>query len=189
MMPLVHIDDQVFLGLNRAFSGGAATAFFCTVTWLGNGAVLAAFIVPSMYAFARPRMKRHLAAMVIGVALGGLAVVCAKAAVDRPRPADRFAREGIAVHAPLGVPPDRSFPSGHAQTAFGAALYLACLFPRRAWVFLSLAVLVGLSRIALGVHYPSDVVAGALSGSAFSLAAFFVARHTERRAEHGAEHE
>jgi undecaprenyl-diphosphatase len=181
MMPPMHLDDQLFLGLNRAFSGGAATAFFCTVTWLGNGVVLAALIVPSMYIFARPKMKRHLVAMVLGVALGGLAVTCAKAAVDRPRPADRFAQEGIAVHTPLGVPPDRSFPSGHAQTAFGAALYLACLFPRRAWAFLSFAVLVGLSRIALGVHYPSDVIVGALSGSAFSLAAFLVARHMDRR--------
>jgi len=177
----MHADEQAFLAINRALSGDAATALFSALTWLGNGAVLAAIIAPALFAFARPALKRHLLPMVLAVAAGGLAVYGIKIAVDRPRPPIRFAAEGIAVHAPLGVPPDPSFPSGHAQTAFGAATYLALLFPRRGWPCLLPALLVGLSRIALGVHYPGDVLAGAVVGSAFAIAGFLIARRIGRR--------
>jgi undecaprenyl-diphosphatase len=177
----MHLDEQAFLAVQRAFGGDAATAFFSAVSWLGNGAVLAAIIVPLLVAFRRDTLRRHLLPMVLAAAVGGLAVLAIKITVDRPRPPEHFAALGVAVHAPGGVPPDNSFPSGHAQTAFAAAVYLALLFPRGAAAFLALAALVGLSRIALGVHYPSDVIAGAALGSAFSIAAFLIARRIERR--------
>jgi len=63
-----------------------------------------------------------------------------------------------------------SFPSGHAATAFATAVVLAFVYPRQTGVFLGLAVLVGLSRILLGAHFPSDVLAGALLGSGVALA-------------------
>ncbi len=63
-----------------------------------------------------------------------------------------------------------SFPSGHATTAFAAALVLALWYPRWAGVFVGLAVLVGLSRVVLGSHFPSDVLAGALLGGGVALA-------------------
>jgi undecaprenyl-diphosphatase len=177
----MHFDEQAFLAVNRAFAGGAATAFFSAASWLGNGAVLAVIIVPLMFGFARDTLKRHLLPMVLAAAVGGLAVFAVKIASDRPRPPEHFAALGADVSTPLGVPPDRSFPSGHAQTAFAAAVYLALLFPRGAAVFLALAALVGLSRVALGVHYPSDVIAGAILGSAFSIVAFLITKRIERR--------
>jgi undecaprenyl-diphosphatase len=63
-----------------------------------------------------------------------------------------------------------SFPSGHATTAFAAAVLLALWYPRWAPIFAGLAALVGLSRIVLGSHFPSDVLAGALLGSLIALA-------------------
>jgi undecaprenyl-diphosphatase len=177
----MHFDEQAFLAVNRALAGDAATALFSAASWLGNGAVLAAIIVPLMFALARDTLKRHLLPIVLAAAVGGLAVFAIKIACDRPRPPEHFAALGVDVNAPLGVPPDRSFPSGHAQTAFAAAVYLALLFPRGAAAFLALAALVGLSRIALGVHYPSDVIAGAVIGGAFSIAAFQIAKRIERR--------
>jgi undecaprenyl-diphosphatase len=64
-----------------------------------------------------------------------------------------------------------SFPSGHATTAFAAAVLLSLRYPRGAVVFFGLAVLVGLSRVVLGSHFPSDVVAGAVLGSLTALGA------------------
>jgi len=177
----MQLDEQALLAVQRAFTGDAAAAFFSAISWLGNGAVLAAIIVPLLFAFARPTLRRHLVPLVLATAVGGLAVFAIKVAVDRPRPPSHFAALGVEVKAPDGVPPDRSFPSGHAQTAFAAAVYLSLLFPRGAAAFLALAALVGLSRIALGVHYPSDVLAGAALGSALSIAAFLIARRIERR--------
>ncbi len=76
-----------------------------------------------------------------------------------------------AIGALVAVPPDASFPSGHAATAFAAAGVVAALHPRLRVVALGLAVLVALSRVYLGVHYPSDVLAGALLGLGIAAAA------------------
>lgn len=76
---------------------------------------------------------------------------------DRPRPADSILR--------IDKPKSASFPSGHAVSSFAIAAFLALNFRKQKFIFLFLAGLIGLSRIYLGVHYPSDVVAGALFGS------------------------
>ncbi len=65
-----------------------------------------------------------------------------------------------------------SFPSGHATTAFAAATFLSLWKPRWAPVAFCVAGLVGVSRVYLGSHFPSDVLAGAILGSAVSLLAW-----------------
>jgi undecaprenyl-diphosphatase len=62
-----------------------------------------------------------------------------------------------------------SFPSGHATTAFALAALLALWYPRWAAGFLALAGLIGLSRVVLGAHFPSDVLAGAALGMGVAL--------------------
>jgi undecaprenyl-diphosphatase len=61
-----------------------------------------------------------------------------------------------------------AFPSGHATTAGAAGMALALLFPRARVFFLVAGVWIAVSRPALGVHFPSDVLAGFLFGAAFS---------------------
>ncbi|MFO8074420.1 MAG: phosphatase PAP2 family protein [Polyangia bacterium] len=163
------------MAVNTAFSSEAATLVFSLITRLGNGWVLAALIAIPMLLFDRRRARQHLAAMVIAVAAGGGLVTAAKVLIDRPRPAEHPALAGEEIHAPLGTPSDRSFPSGHTQTAFGAATYLACLYPAAAVPLLVAAAMVGLSRMALGVHFPADVLFGSLIGAALSLIAYHVA--------------
>jgi len=66
--------------------------------------------------------------------------------------------------------PDRfSFPSGHATASLAVALPYAMVFPRWAGPLLLLAVLVGFSRVRLGVHYPSDVLVGQLIALATAI--------------------
>ena len=62
-------------------------------------------------------------------------------------------------------PRDFSFPSGHTAAAFAGALIFGADVPACSPIFYGLAVVIGFSRIYLGVHYPSDVVIGAIAGS------------------------
>ena len=82
------------------------------------------------------------------------------------------------------VKPERSFsfPSGHATSSLAAGVALFLTLPRRYGVpALLLGVLIALSRMYVGVHYPTDVLCGAAIGVAAALAAVRVARTSRRR--------
>ncbi len=70
------------------------------------------------------------------------------------------------IHACLKAPDAFSFPSGHTLHAFAFALLLSAFHPALAPLLWSFAALVGLARVALGLHFPSDVVFGAVIGMA-----------------------
>jgi undecaprenyl-diphosphatase len=75
-------------------------------------------------------------------------------------------------------PPDQySFPSGHTMIAFAIATALSLFYPSLYPVLLPCAVLIGISRIALGMHFLSDAVAGAVMGSLLGYVAFTVMAH------------
>lgn len=76
------------------------------------------------------------------------------------------------------VPPESSFsfPSGHANSSFAAALSLALAFGRKGAIAYIPAVLIAFSRCYVGVHYPSDVFAGMLVGTLVSLAVYMLLR-------------
>jgi undecaprenyl-diphosphatase len=70
------------------------------------------------------------------------------------------------------LPPDQfSFPSGHTMTAFSIALVVSYFYPVLQWPLYFLALSIGLSRIVLGMHFLSDVLAGAVLGMALGVAA------------------
>ena len=80
------------------------------------------------------------------------------------------------LSALVALPADASFPSGHATSAFAAAGVVAALHPRLRAPVLGLAALVALSRVYLGVHFPSDVLAGAALGLGIAAAAMALGR-------------
>ena len=65
-------------------------------------------------------------------------------------------------------PSSGSFPSGHAATAVAGAMAAARLIPRASWALWALALLMAYSRVYVGVHYPFDLLGGALLGVAFT---------------------
>jgi membrane-associated phospholipid phosphatase len=152
--------DTVMQGITRLGYGGVdiglLTALALLGSWTGN----------------RGLRNRGLAGAVT-VAAAGLLDQVVKNILCRARPsalgAGRFFVNFPCFPAPYA---EASFPSGHATTAFAAAVLLGLWYPRWAGAFVGLAMLVGLSRVLLGAHFPSDVFAGALLGSGAALVVY-----------------
>jgi undecaprenyl-diphosphatase len=101
-----------------------------------------------------------LLSVLSAVVLADLTALGLRRAIGRPRPWRRYPEP-----LPLGhVPKDPSFPSGHTTIAFAAATVLTYYRPRWSPAFFLLAIAIGYSRIYEGVHYPLDVLGGAVLG-------------------------
>jgi len=139
------------------------------LSYMGSfGLVWVAIALVCALLWRRPLVLAYvLAADVIGD-LGALGL---RRLIDRPRPWRRYALPEPLVAAPK----DPSFPSGHATIAFACATVLSYFKPRLAPAFFLLALAIGFSRVYVGVHYPLDVVGGAVLGVA--VGALVIALH------------
>jgi len=108
----------------------------------------------------------------LAVAVADWASMGLKALIDRPRPPMRYTEPKALVT----LPHDASFPSGHAATSFAAATILSFAAPRLAPFLFLLAAAVAFSRVYVGVHYPLDVIGGALLGTLVALGIRYLIR-------------
>ena len=119
-------------------------------------------------------------AVYVGTSVAGAFVVTygMKYLVDRQRPYDRYPDR---VHA-YSHESSPSFPSGHTATAFALATSLSVKYPK--WYVIAPSALwacsVGVSRMNEGVHYPSDVLAGAAIGAGCAVANIYINRWLNR---------
>lgn len=186
---LVFFDAPIALTLRTA-DLGLVTVFrsftdLAKSDWMliGSGA-LGLMMIP-IAASTRSRVRAIAAAwagvaafVFLAVAGSGIAVNILKPLFGRGRPR-LIDVEGTFVFNPLTLGSSfASFPSGHATTAFAFAAALALMVPRLRIGLYAIAALVALSRVIVGSHYLSDVIAGAALGAAFSygLAHVFHAR-------------
>jgi undecaprenyl-diphosphatase len=111
----------------------------------------------------------------VAIALPGLVVTVVKRLIGRVRPSI----VGPFAYVPFSWRPDyASMPSGHATTAFAAAVALGALWPRARPLLWLYAIVIAASRVIIAAHYPSDVIAGACVGgfAALIVRNYFAAR-------------
>ena len=130
------------------------------VTHLGSQVVVIFFVILSSVL---TRQKKILGRLVILYALQSAVVYGLKYFIQRPRPPILWMLPTALSRGP-GEILDPSFPSAHTLYAFMMATWLADRFPRYRFVFYTVAGFVGWTRIYLGVHYPTDVIAGGILG-------------------------
>jgi len=153
-------------------------------TALGGGSVLA-FLTLSVVGYLLLQRRAAIAGLVIVAVVGGsLLGLLFKAEFNRPRPS-------LVPHAMYVY--NSSFPSGHSMSSAATYLTLGALLARTQarrvlkLYFLSLALLltllVGVSRVYLGVHWPTDVLAGWTAGALWALLCWLVARWLQQRGQ------
>lgn len=149
------------------------------VTALGNGGVL--WIAIGVLLWLRGERRQ---ALLVLLALAIEAVCCnlvLKPLIDLPRPFE--VRPDVALL--IDPPSDASFPSGHTGAAFAAVTGLWLGGVRRWWVALILAIAIAFSRLYLYVHYPTDILGGAVLGFVSALLAVKLVALLEGRGKRG----
>jgi undecaprenyl-diphosphatase len=157
-------DETWCVRLNRASAVGLVRTFFRAVSRLGDGlfwyAIMAFLLAEGGRAALGPVLQ-----MAGVAALGILVYRWLKTKTSRPRPYQ--VRSAIRLGAD---PLDQfSFPSGHTLHAASFAILMTSCYPGLAWLVWPFAALVALSRVVLGLHYPTDVVAGAAIGAGLAF--------------------
>jgi membrane-associated phospholipid phosphatase len=172
------IDTRAYVTLNQVPSGVAKVLTPLSRLFLPLGIAVAA-VVGGAYCVVRTKSPWPLAICGGAAALAWIADHVVKAVAERARPFEVVAGAVLRQQPPHGS----SFPSSHTAVIFAVTIAVLSYIPRRGVpIVLAYAILVGWSRVYLGVHYPLDVVAGAGLGMVVGAAALLVARrvHGER---------
>lgn len=157
---LITLDGNILLFIQEYLRNSIFTPIFKIITSLGDAGVIWIIIT---FALVINKKTRRVGYICILSLLGTLIInnIILKNVVARVRPFN--AVPGLA--ALIAEPVDFSFPSGHTAVSFSAAVVIYRNCPKKYGVpAIVLACLIAISRLYLGVHYPSDVLAGIISG-------------------------
>ena len=161
---LYSIDLAIFYFFNHTISTGLFDKIFSIITDVNKWYI--AYIILAGIAIFKGGLRGKIAIIsliILIIVTDQTGYRLLKELFERVRPCNALS-DAI---TPIGCAGGFSFPSNHALNNFAAAVFLLRLYPQYKWIFLITATLIAISRIYLGVHYPSDVLGGALIGSAF----------------------
>jgi undecaprenyl-diphosphatase len=179
-MTIQTIDTQLLVFINQALANAVFDVLMPALTQRGY-----LLVIPFLFIMLERTLRQrdqagrtHISAAIwafliacLAVYLGGLAEDALKAAIGRVRPCRALADLRLLIPCPKSF----SLPSGHAVSSFAFAaplFYLTRGYVALGWRSypLALASLIAFSRVYLGVHYPTDIMAGALLGGTIGMA-------------------
>lgn len=161
MNELIELDKLIFEFINSGLAN-PITDFF--MPYITNFKVwLPLYIFGMVYLLFRYKLKGLYILVILLLAVGLCDLLNAQILKEyfaRVRPCRALDNVNLLIHCGGGL----SFPSNHAVNNFAAATVLSSFFMRKRGVFFLIATLVALSRVFVGVHYLSDITAGAIEG-------------------------
>ena len=168
---IISLDAAILLFLQNCVRTDILNPIMVCITHLGDAGIL--WILTGVILLIKPKTRRAGFDLLVCVALAFVFNdLIIKPLVARPRPFNTISDLTILVQAPTSY----SFPSGHTNASFAAAYALTRSFGKKgAWAYLA-AVLIAFSRCYVGVHYPSDVVAGMIVGTLAAMLAWYLSK-------------
>ena len=160
-------DTSGFFALNSLASSQLIADIAIIVTYFGSELILIPY-AGLLYMLSKTNKLETAFMVVFVVVVSDIVLFALKTGYVRPRPSHVL--NGLIL--PLGVDNESSFPSGHTARAFAVASLVSLRMGRKYVPLLTLAIGVALSRIIIGVHFPSDVVGGAFLGILIGLVSY-----------------
>jgi len=179
MLNLIHWFDEKAFTLFLSWRIAWLDNIFLVITMLGKSYVVIIITILLIFYFWKKRDWEYIIPLILSVAGSSATALILKLFIARPRPV------GVAVY----IEDLSSFPSGHATVAVALYGFLAYFiykkwFGVRRWLgligMLIIIILIGLSRIYLGVHYFSDVVGGYLVGGLWLVGSIIYLKKTNK---------
>lgn len=160
---MIHIlesfDNAILLFINNMLHNPVLDKLMVFITSLGNLGLI--WIAISLILISIKKYRTigliSIGALIISSILGEGIL---KHLIQRPRPNGEINGITMLISKPITY----SFPSGHTSSSFAAALVLSRYFKKFSWIFWGLAVAIAFSRLYLYVHFPSDILGGAILG-------------------------
>ena len=153
-------DEWLCVRMNAGLRYGAVLHFFRSVSWLGNGIFWYALMLALLVQRGEEALVPVLHMIVVGV-ISTATYLALKRRTSRPRPYQVVPAVAVGA-APLDA---FSFPSGHTLHAVAFTIVALAYYPALAPILVVFTLLTAASRVVLGLHYPSDVLAGAALGA------------------------
>jgi len=164
MQVFYSIDLTIFYFINHTISTGFLDKFFSIITDVKSWYIV--YVVLLSIVFFKGGRQGKLAVLgilVLIVVTDQIGYKLLKELFQRLRPCNSLAD----VLTPIGCNGSYSFPSNHAINNFAAAAFFSAIYKKYKVILYITASLIAISRVYLGLHYPSDIIAGAAIGMAF----------------------
>jgi undecaprenyl-diphosphatase len=184
---LYSIDKSLFLLINQTLSNPVGDFLWPLITdydktWVVRLILFAVWVWLMVKGGRRGRTAALLLVPIIFLS-DTLSSSVIKSLIHRPRPCHEI--DGMTVvqgvHMLVNCGPGKSFPSSHAVNNFAVAFLFSFFYRKWTWAFVAWASLVALSRPAVGVHYPSDILGGAIIGILVAAIVIWVWQAIEKR--------